>query len=380
MNRPVEAARGHILRQLFLAGMFVIGLMAVVSWRNAMPASFSFDNDAIQELVLGVGTVERGNEWLRPAAIYSALGLVSPELAGLVTFALFTALLAITVRGRLATASHTEVIIVGVVILIGAVILGQFTKDAFVLIVTGIAIVPIRSRWSGPLLLVTIGFYAWWFRTYWWLILGAYVIFLWSMKRGHSLQRLFLTGIGLLAALAAIFPLVRGVDVIYYRYAVNVDRIGSPDATTMVAFDLPGGLLGSFASAVLAAASFIFPWPLFQLLTPFHVANGVLIATMWALVLRAIARRGRNLDAREKRWVSLILAQLTIQAIYTPDYGSYLRHLAPLLPLMVGVLFSGRRHGGVSRYGRTRQFKALGHTNAQVHRISRDAFDATAGG
>jgi hypothetical protein len=43
--------------------------------------------------------------------------------------------------------------------------------------------------------------------------------------------------------------------------------------------------------------------------------------------------------------LSVLWAVLTVQAIFEPDYGSYLRHLTPMLPLILAVTLIASRGG-----------------------------------
>ena len=46
---------------------------------------------------------------------------------------------------------------------------------------------------------------------------------------------------------------------------------------------------------------------------------------------------------RPERAVALLLGLVVVQAIFEPDYGSYLKHLSPMLPLFLALLPLARR-------------------------------------
>jgi hypothetical protein len=74
----------------------------------------------------------------------------------------------------------------------------------------------------------------------------------------------------------------------------------------------------------------------------------VLIMCIWLLFGRAVFGTRRGLltsgqdtrgtpDTRPLRWAMVVIAFLTTQSFFEPDYGSYLKHLSPVLPLLIAA-------------------------------------------
>lgn len=84
------------------------------------------------------------------------------------------------------------------------------------------------------------------------------------------------------------------------------------------------------------------PRPLLATPGAVHVAYAGLIGVYLAGLRRGPLASlsgplGADRDAR-RLGLSFLLALLTVQALFEPDYGSYLRHLTPVLPLLLCIL------------------------------------------
>jgi 4-amino-4-deoxy-L-arabinose transferase-like glycosyltransferase len=68
----------------------------------------------------------------------------------------------------------------------------------------------------------------------------------------------------------------------------------------------------------------------------YYAVVAVLIAAVWIAAIACALRRSRRAegDRVAMRCVLLALAFVTVQGVFEPDYGSALRHLSPLIPLI----------------------------------------------
>jgi hypothetical protein len=80
-----------------------------------------------------------------------------------------------------------------------------------------------------------------------------------------------------------------------------------------------------------------------------YVLYAVGIFAVWMTLLVTTVRGWKRLSQKDRHGVhlglSVLWAMLTVQAIFEPDYGSYLRHLTPMLPLILGVSLIASRSG-----------------------------------
>jgi quinol-cytochrome oxidoreductase complex cytochrome b subunit len=109
-------------------------------------------------------------------------------------------------------------------------------------------------------------------------------------------------------------------------------------------------------SAVLLLLGLLVPIQLFLSGNAFHILSGAMIAFLWITALAGILRakhgpragaerdihapkkRDSNRSLRATRAAALLLAVVLVQAIFEPDFGSYLKHLTPLLPLFLTLV------------------------------------------
>jgi hypothetical protein len=107
-----------------------------------------------------------------------------------------------------------------------------------------------------------------------------------------------------------------------------------------------GGALNALCTLVLL----IVPVPLTFGGSPVYLVFAGMMGLLWISLILAV-RTGMlsgwfRLDVRLARATSLLLAMLMVQAVFEPDYGSYIKHLTPLLPLFFFALRARRRSRG----------------------------------
>ena len=81
----------------------------------------------------------------------------------------------------------------------------------------------------------------------------------------------------------------------------------------------------------------------------YYLVLATMIFVIWIGFLLAARRTIRSRDSTYRgkitigRCIAMVLAFLTVQAAFEPDYGSALRHLVPLVPAMLMVAFGSNR-------------------------------------
>jgi purine-cytosine permease-like protein len=113
-------------------------------------------------------------------------------------------------------------------------------------------------------------------------------------------------------------------------------------------FDLEGPV-GSLLNSAIVLVTFAVPLPLFLRLSPYYLVVAVFLLVLWFMFARAVhlSSAESRTDPRWARLVALVLSLTVVQSVFEPDYGSYVRHLTPLLPLMLAViLWRPRAFGG----------------------------------
>lgn len=344
---PLLPDRADVVRRRHVAAAFTAGLLAIgvvlICWRDLLvPEKMTFDSQLIQRIAQGkVLLGKEDKSYGNIGELYQFLGLgYQPELASAIGFGIYFVLLA-GVNARLA--DHRVNLLDRLVLVaaagLGGIFLGQYSKDVLVALLVMIAFFAGKGWPSEIFFVLAAVAYASYFRQYWYLVVVLYVVLRLIHGRWHRLWPLLVACVLFLVVLALVLPVVGHVDIQSFRLNANADRVGSEDAQSMIMPMIPGGSVPVGAvNTVISFGQLLLPLPMIAMGAQ-HAVYGAFLITIWGLFLDGIrrARRAAALPVFWSRGCALALAMVSVQAIFEPDYGSYLRHLTPLLPLMVYV-------------------------------------------
>ncbi|HXH36683.1 MAG TPA: hypothetical protein VNJ54_20070 [Plantibacter sp.] len=342
-------------RQITGSLIFVVTSFLALAWVAAgqpgLPERFSNDHDTIAATLRGTFT-EADDSFVLIANIYRALGLAnSPAIAAVVGVVAYLVAFAFALPGRFTVAARwSDWGIIVSCIALAAIYHGAFTKD---LITIGVIAVVLLCRSTGIvselLPLAAMLLYAEVFRSYWFLIAGVYLVLRVMLRLRRGWISTLIAILAIYGVLAVVFPLVVGVDLDHYRLLVNEFRSPESVNTIIERFVEGEGAHIGFANSVLIFASFIIPLPLVIKGGGLYLVVALLLVVVWTsliLAIRAARRRGPDgtwaFTPFQARLLALLLAVLVVQSIFEPDYGSFLRHLTPVLMIAVALLLSLR--------------------------------------
>ena len=305
------------------------------------------------------------------AAVYLALGLdrsrILAALLGIIVFGL--AVLAATGWRRLGSLRFWEIALCAGVFVPALAYLAQYTKElATSVLVLFVLLLPAsrvrHGQWAAHLVVVMLCLLSGVaLRPYWILVAALYLLWTAVLSRTASL----VVGLAVVAASYAVMqPLFRaalGTGLQGQRDWSNLERAATGvEVNSQIASVMPEatGALGVIA-AMIALAATALPWPLLLSGSPFHTAAGLGVAALWGTVLLTIRRGTLLMRAqpsadrpetpalerapaavstellRRRRAAALLISFLMVQALFEPDYGSALKHLTPMLPLVLAV-------------------------------------------
>lgn len=347
--------RTGMSNQIILVILAGAALIVAPAMRFVLPERFLLD-DAHLQLAMEPQTMHlTDSSFQGVAAVYTALGLehLAP-IAGLANVTLFVLCTVLAVGWeRVRAASPLELAAVGACLVIGLAYLGQYSKELITLVIGALVLIgPRRRAWDVVLVLACVA-YGVFLRPYWFLVGAFYLCWRFVLPRTRRPLLLLIVVIALYAALQPAFGIVLSGGLQSQREAVNTVRENPESVGSLITSPLPdaAGPLGVLA-ALLMVVLLIVPLPLLAGGSPFHMASGMVILALWLAVLvpvlggRLVERRSAP-PSRSRtiatRAASLLLALLLAQALFEPDYGSYLKHLAPLLPLALALLPASRR-------------------------------------
>lgn len=331
---------------VFAAGALLASLVA----RSVLPERFLRDDRSLQ---LGMMPDKRylvASSFQDVASIYRALGLQDlAPLAALLSLALFVvSLFAAVGWGRLRHAQLFDLAVIGAALALAVVYLGQYSKELVTIAITTLLLLAPRGRrWDLVIVLACFGYGAA-LRPYW-LIIGC-LFLVWRVALSVARHPAWLLLVPVLAyvSLQAAFAIFLGDGLQSQREGLNGVRPDADSVASLIVSPLPDapGPAGVLAILVMVLL-LLFPLPLLAIGSLYHLVSAALIAFFWLAVLIPVAR-GHITGPREEapsralvvaqRSAALLFSLLMVQALFEPDYGSYFKHMTPVLPLVLALL------------------------------------------
>ncbi|WP_448719861.1 hypothetical protein [Microbacterium natoriense] len=333
----------------------LIGYMLVLARDSILPDRFLADGELIRDIALGIASAD--DSYTNTALVYRMLGIAdSPLLAYIAGYSLAVVAIGLVwSKCRRLGGDWGPTIMTVVALVFAAVYLGYYSKDVMILpIIIALILLPLRW-WSGPFLLGLMLVYADLFRTYWFITAGLFVAF-WAVERLVGRRKLILWGLAATVAVSIALALALHVSADNFRTQVNETRLGRIDVGSIITpfVTLPEPL-GGVVNNALTYLSLIFPIPIVARGGIYYVAIAAVIFSTWFTFFRA-AGRPMSVEAEPlvMRANALILAFVVTQSLFEPDYGSALRHLTPLMPLLLYVVWQSiAKHPEPGQIGET---------------------------
>lgn len=331
--------------QLVVVAMVGFSIVASLLMRRFLPPRFLLDDALIQRIILDPSYQLDNTSFHAIAAVYRYSGLgYAPPLAAMVALILIAVAIFSAVRfeefGRLGFIGLT---VLGLSLLFGLVYLGQYTKEVLSLAIVVMVLRAGRSRGWDMVIFSAALLYGLTVRPYWTLTAFMYIGFLFLLRRTKN-PFLILGAIAIVyVVLEPLFLALVGGGLESQRDLVNQYRmpgdVGSLIVSPLREAEGPLAVL----SGLLMLLNLLVPVALLMSGSPYLMFSAILLSFLWTVVVIGIvkgrARDDGSRDGRRRmRAAALLLASVSIQALFEPDYGSYIKHLAPLLPLILTLV------------------------------------------
>lgn len=314
---------------------------------NLLPKNFFFDAGTIKRFMADNSSLSAFDSYNTTAMFYKLLpGGDSVLLVSL--FSMFTCILiawqVIYITDSTKKLTLVTVVIISTYLILASVFLAQHSKDFIVLLLISSYIALTKYDKKGLIAFIGIAIiYAVLFRAYWLIIIGFFIGALVFQKNELKIKKLIASCLAMLFALAVLFRLFLDIPLTYYRTAVNDVRLSNYDAnanTLIESFFPAGNIVFEWLNAVIAWFLLMFPLPLLKLFTLYHIASFVLITLVFLFLFLTA---GKINNKKSKTSFILIICFTSVQSIFEPDYGSFLRHTTPLLPLFIFIYLSNKK-------------------------------------
>ncbi|WP_322049493.1 hypothetical protein [Paraburkholderia sp. J67] len=310
--------------------------------QDMLPAKYLFDTANIKSRFGYVHGFSIGKSYDNTALFYELLLLSESQHAAAFIFSaiFFIILLKCMVVGkRIDLAALHAVLIFSFSCIVGAVYLGQYSKESTSILLISSFLAMASTARGRFFWLAIASIYAAYFRPYWFIVIALYIFYRFILTRATRSFVFVLSILFAILSLAISFKVILGIDLAYYRYMVNDTRTYDLAAETMIKPILPVGGIGlEWCNGVLQFLMMFFPVPLISG-NPVYLMFFVIIASLGVRVmfmLKNIINSSReNKFTMPVECLALFVSFVTVQSIFEPDYGSYIRHLMPLLPVAI---------------------------------------------
>ena len=339
---PADRAIG-ILKYWMICVAGVAGVVIASQSHRFLPAKLFLDEAIILRFITGELSSDGPSSYGTTGWLYRVSGLGSiPEVFPILSYAVFavTVIIAITWHG-IPRLSFPAIALATGTLLLGGVYLSQYSKEFFVLPLVALLLVARRSPlleagWVALALL-----YAAFVRPYWFLVVVLYIVFRFLIPRLRSawlLLPLIMLGF---AAMIVIFDILLGSSLTFFRTDINNSL--DYDRSTQIDDLITGaGFFNQWLNAAAIMVMMAFPFPMLLSGDPLQLLAGSFLAVCWALV---VVRSCRVTGTPGPAVIPLafLIAFLMVQTAFEPDFGSYLRHITPQLPLFLAIFSATRR-------------------------------------
>lgn len=327
--------------------------------RQFLPERFLLDEYHIKLAIESPMAGEEESQSFRNiAVVYRVLGLgYDPALDALLTMIVFALTVFAAARWtEIARFGVTGVSVLAMCFLCAVVYLAQYTKESIPVLLVLLLMTMPRHVGAELCFLAAAITYGSLFRPYWFLVAAAYVLWRLLLTKTRSPLWILITAAALYGVLELAFQNFLGLHLTAFREVVNDSREGAFVASLIVDPLPASDGFSAVLNAVLLLLGLLVPVQLFISGNAFHLLSGAMIAFLWVVAFAGIfgsrnetrtqskadlhtqASFQRSRSLRRARAASLLLAVVLVQAVFEPDFGSYLKHLTPLLPLFLTLV------------------------------------------
>lgn len=333
---------------LILGNIYLCVLILIPLWHIILPKKYFYDSHTIKFFMSSASYLIPFDGYNTIALFYKSLGfenINNSHIQGVLVFSLAFFFLIKNIN-LFQLNNKKFLFIFSIWLIITSIYLGQLSKELLSIIIFSflITISKIKNIIFIPLLILILGVSAYYFRLYYIIILGIVLLLYISSNFKNKKIKFFIIMGGIFFAF--LLATSKGIYLTDARTFVNIGRINSPDAQTIINNPLQNtSVFTDFFNALYVFLFLIFPIPIILKL---HIKY--LVFAIWELmniyifikILRFFNKKWL-LPIQEKRKIKfsiyLIIAFTLTQAIFEPDYGSFLKHQIDIIPAFL-YLFS----------------------------------------
>ena len=325
-----------------LAAALLLGVVVAIAGPHLLPANYYFDSQSVID-AFATGFDRSGTDsFANTAAFYRVLGfgtLWPHALAGVASFLI--AFIATTWSSGLGRTRWQPWIIalVAAWTVPLAVFDGTYSKEVVALLV--VALVGTLSRSARGVAAATLLAlaYAYYFRTYWAIVIALWLALLATGRLGWPWLLRLAVAVVAIACMSAVAQQKLDTYLSDGRTVTTEGREGDPYQVTLLANPRPNTSVATDVANSLAGwLALIVPLYLLPLGGLQHVGFAVFQAVNTIVFVAVQIRLRERRDWRLLAASSFCVAYSLVQGMFEPDFGSFVKHETNLLPLYFYLL------------------------------------------
>lgn len=356
-----ERARAPIAAWWLAVGC--VGVFMTMFSQSFMPAKASLDSELVYRMLSSPDLWDgwSNDSYLNTARVWSLVLSVIPQSVAIPAYYAILVLVAVRLLDVFEVRQARYHLLAGGWVACSSLFL-TFPNKEHIALPIALWLCLAGSRFARLLATVVFLTYAAFFRQYWVICFFYFVCAMFALRQ-HVARRTGLAVVVMAAALAVPFALAQAFDqepLTEARMSMNIERVDSPDARSAFNNTFENtGVATDMANAAVAWAYMNVPVALLARTTPHYIFFAAFqLCTLWffaagcAAFLRDAKRLGRT-GSVYLRCAAFVMAFSATQAIFEPDFGSFLRHeVVFMIPLLVVVFY--RAHAGRVRESQPR--------------------------
>jgi hypothetical protein len=335
---------GHATPNLSAAMWCVVLLVLCIvatAHNSVLPTRFLLDELVIGDRIKSVTKFEAfGDSFDNLAWIFKYFGLTNPVIT-LIGFAASALGLSTAVwKARVKSLTVIELFLVAFWLVNQTVYIGLPSKEIVISLLMLLVFSIHGSRAVMPLFAIGAVLVAVYFRSYWAIVLCATFVLYFAPPFLRRPVSLVFMGLFLFAAVAVVFANLYGESIEFARQSVNQYRDPNDASSIIEPFFHGDGMIIGIVNVVITWTTFFVPLSLLTSGSLLQAAGGIGVCLTFVTLLN----RYRLVIALfpavrfDRLCFCFLFCFVATQALFEPDYGSYLKHLSPISPIILYLI------------------------------------------
>lgn len=314
---------------IFVLGVLLCAFIAFMK-EYIFPEKYFFDSFTIQNLIEHPYKDSGDQAFVNTAKFFNLLHIDRYFWAPIIAIiSYFFAIIALFKKYNVEVVSFSKFLLMVAYSSMAMVYISTYSKDLVLFLIIIIPFILLEKRYLFFWIFFVV-FYASFFRSYWFITIAIFFIIKFFVVKKPKL--LLLTIVFYYVAISFVYHYIFGTSLSMVRYITNLDRDAESAQTAIDIFIKGNNFFIEAANFLLTLVFLVIPIPLVLLAKPFYIILALLIIVFFYNFIKLYFKEYNNKEYTNI--FSFVIAFMLVQSLFEPDYGSFVRHLAPLYPLI----------------------------------------------